>query len=74
MNPLIMTLFFMPELQFSAMVYVAIQLALGFGFVLLVKRVYSPANQQRFQEESRIPMNDDTPEEKQFFHHHQGRG
>lgn len=37
-------------------------------FTLLIKRVFSPANRERYNRESQIPLDDDTEDEKQRFH------
>lgn len=37
-------------------------------FTLLIKRVFSAANRERYRMESQIPLNDDTEEEQRRFH------
>lgn len=37
-------------------------------FTLLIKRVFSPENRERYRRESQIPLDDDTEDEKQRFH------
>lgn len=50
-----------------------INLAMLIGFLinltLVVYKVYSPSNVKKYLEESMIPLDDDTPEEKQALSH-----
>jgi len=39
------------------------------GFIILIRHVYSADNQDRYQQESQIPLEDDTLEEKQRLNH-----
>lgn len=39
------------------------------GFIVLIKQVYAPDNRARYQQESQIPLDDDTLEETQRLNH-----
>lgn len=64
MNALIVSFILFTGAGFAAGFSIFVELMLVFGFLLVVKQVYSPDNQERFIEESLIPLNDDSLEEK----------
>ncbi len=64
MNALIVSFILFTGAGFAAGFSIFVELMLAFGFLLVVKQVYSPDNQERFIEESLIPLNDDSLEEK----------
>lgn len=37
------------------------------GFILVINRVFSPLSRDKYREESFIPLDDDSPEEKALF-------
>ena len=67
MNALIVSFILFTGAGFAAGFSIFVELMLAFGFLLVVKQVYSPDNKERYIEESLIPLNDDSQEKNYIF-------
>ena len=51
-------------------IFIGIDAFIILAFYFIIKTVYSPENERHYREESFIPLDDDTYEEKQLFGTH----
>ena len=70
---LLLSVLFGPTLNAVTLLGWLVNVFFLLAFFVVAHQVYSPANKKMYEKESMIPLEDDSPAEKQIFRHEDNR-